>query len=146
MSTVIPSKSTVDNLQEQARRHLWMHFSRMGGYSDEHEIPIISRGEGAYVYDAHGKKYLDATKRFDRDRLHTPTEAVELVAASQSDIYLSRYDIDTGVLRAEPLPWDTFCTIMSTLMEASDRGPKMLAATPGRSATCTRVIFASSRL
>ncbi|MCB0858253.1 MAG: aspartate aminotransferase family protein [Solirubrobacterales bacterium] len=59
MSTASPSQTTVDNLQEQARRHLWMHFSRMGGYSDEHEIPIITRGEGAYVYDSHGKRYLD---------------------------------------------------------------------------------------
>ncbi len=59
MSTASPSQTTVDNLQEQARRHLWMHFSRMGGYSDEHEIPIITRGEGAYVFDSHGKRYLD---------------------------------------------------------------------------------------
>ena len=59
MSTVTPSETTIENLQEQARRHLWMHFSRMGGYSDEHEIPIITRGDGAYVYDAHGKRYLD---------------------------------------------------------------------------------------
>ena len=49
----------VDRLQEEARRHLWMHFSRMGAYDAEHEIPIIARGEGAYVWDAHGKKYLD---------------------------------------------------------------------------------------
>ena len=28
-------------LQELARRHLWMHFSRMGAYSADHEIPII---------------------------------------------------------------------------------------------------------
>jgi large subunit ribosomal protein L1 len=28
---------------------------------------------------AHGKKYLDALKRLDRQRLHTPAEAVELV-------------------------------------------------------------------
>ena len=49
----------VDRMQEQARRHLWMHFSRMGAYDEEHEIPIIARGEGAYVWDAHGKKYLD---------------------------------------------------------------------------------------
>jgi adenosylmethionine-8-amino-7-oxononanoate aminotransferase len=46
-------------LQEQARRHLWMHFSRMGAYDAEHEIPIIVRGEGCYVYDEHGKRYLD---------------------------------------------------------------------------------------
>jgi adenosylmethionine-8-amino-7-oxononanoate aminotransferase len=45
-------------LQELARRHLWMHFTRMSAY-DEQEIPIIVRGEGCYVYDEHGKRYLD---------------------------------------------------------------------------------------
>jgi large subunit ribosomal protein L1 len=30
---------------------------------------------------AHGKKYLDALKRFDRQRLHTPPEAVELASS-----------------------------------------------------------------
>ncbi|HEX5226002.1 MAG TPA: aspartate aminotransferase family protein, partial [Solirubrobacteraceae bacterium] len=45
-------------LQELARRHLWMHFTRMSAYED-HEIPIIVRGEGCYVYDEHGKRYLD---------------------------------------------------------------------------------------
>jgi adenosylmethionine-8-amino-7-oxononanoate aminotransferase len=47
------------SLQELARRHLWMHFSRMGSYSDEHEIPVITRGEGCYVFDEHGNRYLD---------------------------------------------------------------------------------------
>jgi adenosylmethionine-8-amino-7-oxononanoate aminotransferase len=45
-------------LQELARRHLWMHFTRLSAY-DDHEIPVIVRGEGCYVYDAHGKRYLD---------------------------------------------------------------------------------------
>src|SRR5919198_4091273 len=45
-------------LQEQAKRHLWMHFTRMGAY-EEHEVPIIVRGEGCYVFDEHGKRYLD---------------------------------------------------------------------------------------
>jgi adenosylmethionine-8-amino-7-oxononanoate aminotransferase len=52
----LPADAT---LQEQARRHLWMHFTRMGGYSDLNEIPIIVRGEGCYVFDEHGKRYLD---------------------------------------------------------------------------------------
>ncbi|HEY6397517.1 MAG TPA: aspartate aminotransferase family protein [Solirubrobacteraceae bacterium] len=46
-------------LQELARRHLWMHFTRMGAYQD-HDVPIIVRGDGCYVYDEHGKRYLDA--------------------------------------------------------------------------------------
>jgi adenosylmethionine-8-amino-7-oxononanoate aminotransferase len=45
-------------LQDLARRHLWMHFTRLSAYVD-HEIPIIVRGEGCYVYDEHGKRYLD---------------------------------------------------------------------------------------
>src|SRR3989440_7350079 len=44
--------------QEQAKRHLWMHFTRMGSYVD-HEMPVIVRGEGCYVWDEHGKRYLD---------------------------------------------------------------------------------------
>jgi adenosylmethionine-8-amino-7-oxononanoate aminotransferase len=45
-------------LQEMARRHLWMHFTRMSAY-EQVDIPIIVRGEGCYVYDEHGKRYLD---------------------------------------------------------------------------------------
>jgi len=46
-------------LQELAKRHLWMHFTRMSAYHD-HEVPIIVRGDGCYVWDEHGKRYLDA--------------------------------------------------------------------------------------
>jgi adenosylmethionine-8-amino-7-oxononanoate aminotransferase len=46
------------DLQQQAKRHLWMHFTRMGSYVDA-EVPIITRGEGCYVYDEHGKRYID---------------------------------------------------------------------------------------
>jgi adenosylmethionine-8-amino-7-oxononanoate aminotransferase len=46
-------------LQQLARRHLWMHFTRMGAYDEDHEIPILVRGEGCYVWDEHGKRYLD---------------------------------------------------------------------------------------
>jgi adenosylmethionine-8-amino-7-oxononanoate aminotransferase len=50
--------STRADLQELAKRHLWMHFSRMGAYAD-HDIPIIVRGEGCYVWDDKGKRYFD---------------------------------------------------------------------------------------
>ena len=54
----ITETSEQARLQELAQKHLWMHFTRMGAY-DEHELPIIVRGEGCYVYDEHGKRYLD---------------------------------------------------------------------------------------
>ncbi|HLY93527.1 MAG TPA: aspartate aminotransferase family protein [Gaiellaceae bacterium] len=46
----------VDRLQRAARDHLWLHFTRMGGA----ETPIIVRGEGCYLEDAAGNRYLDA--------------------------------------------------------------------------------------
>jgi adenosylmethionine-8-amino-7-oxononanoate aminotransferase len=45
-------------LQELAKRHLWMHFTRMSAY-EEAEVPVIVRGEGCYVWDEHGNRYLD---------------------------------------------------------------------------------------
>jgi adenosylmethionine-8-amino-7-oxononanoate aminotransferase len=54
-----PEAGAPTALQEKARRHLWMHFTRMGAYDEEHEVPVITRGEGCYVYDEHGKRYLD---------------------------------------------------------------------------------------
>jgi adenosylmethionine-8-amino-7-oxononanoate aminotransferase len=52
--------ATATSLQELAQRHLWLHFSRMGAYGEAHEIPVIVRGEGCYVWDEHGNRYLDA--------------------------------------------------------------------------------------
>src|ERR687885_196642 len=54
----VTARVGIDELQELAKRHLWMHFTRMGAF-DAHEVPIIVRGEGCHVYDQHGKRYLD---------------------------------------------------------------------------------------
>jgi adenosylmethionine-8-amino-7-oxononanoate aminotransferase len=51
--------TATSSLQEAARRHLWLHFTRMGDYDDVHHIPIIAKGEGPYVWDEHGNRYLD---------------------------------------------------------------------------------------
>jgi adenosylmethionine-8-amino-7-oxononanoate aminotransferase len=45
-------------LQRDAKRHLWMHFTRLGSYAHA-DVPVIVRGEGCYVYDELGKRYLD---------------------------------------------------------------------------------------
>jgi adenosylmethionine-8-amino-7-oxononanoate aminotransferase len=47
---------SVEQLQQAARDHLWLHFTRM----TDHDPPIIVRGEGCYLEDIHGKRYLDA--------------------------------------------------------------------------------------
>jgi adenosylmethionine-8-amino-7-oxononanoate aminotransferase len=47
---------TVTDLRAGARDHLWLHFTRMHDY----EPPVIVRGEGCYLWDDRGNRYLDA--------------------------------------------------------------------------------------
>ncbi|MEY9889499.1 adenosylmethionine-8-amino-7-oxononanoate aminotransferase [Catenulispora sp. MAP12-49] len=49
---------STDSLDKSAYDHLWMHFTRMSGYRDN-PVPTIVRGEGARIFDSHGKSYLD---------------------------------------------------------------------------------------
>ena len=64
-------------LSADAARHLWMHFSRMG-YYQHHEVPVIVRGEGAWVWDQHGKRYLDGLAGLFTSQLgHGRTELAE---------------------------------------------------------------------
>jgi adenosylmethionine-8-amino-7-oxononanoate aminotransferase len=46
------------SLDAKAHDHLWMHFTKLRSYADA-RIPTIVRGEGAYIYDVNGKRYLD---------------------------------------------------------------------------------------
>ena len=68
-------------LQELAKGHLWMHFTRMGAF-DKVEMPIIARGEGSYVWDVHGKRYLDGLSAlFCVNAGHGRPELAEAAAA-----------------------------------------------------------------
>jgi len=54
--TTTEARDFTAELSAKADRHLWGHFARHGhGIS----APIISRGEGCYIYDSHGKRYFD---------------------------------------------------------------------------------------
>jgi adenosylmethionine-8-amino-7-oxononanoate aminotransferase len=54
--SITQSATSADDLRRLANDHLWLHFTRMGGY----DPPIIVRGDGCYLEDANGKRYLDA--------------------------------------------------------------------------------------
>ena len=59
MSSAPLDPETYAGLQRSAKDHLWMHFTRMSTF-DAADVPIIVRGEGPYIWDAKGRKYLDA--------------------------------------------------------------------------------------
>jgi adenosylmethionine-8-amino-7-oxononanoate aminotransferase len=66
--------------------HLWMHFTRMGSYPDG-EVPTIVRGDGAYVWDARGKRYLDGLAGlFVVNAGHGRTEMAEAAAKQASEL------------------------------------------------------------
>ncbi len=56
--TVPAAQDAPQDLQALAKRHLWMHFTRMGAYESA-DVPVIARGEGCYVWDTQGNRYLD---------------------------------------------------------------------------------------
>jgi adenosylmethionine-8-amino-7-oxononanoate aminotransferase len=47
-----------EKLSGAARDHLWMHFTRLSSYQDN-PVPMIVRGDGCYVWDSAGRRYLD---------------------------------------------------------------------------------------
>ena len=92
MASTTPQYVTQDtggsdsDLQEMAKRHLWMHFTRMSAYQDA-EVPIITRGEGCHVYDEAGKRYFDGLAAlFCVNAGHGRTEIGEAMAEQVKEL------------------------------------------------------------
>jgi hypothetical protein len=85
MSTAY-GKDELAQLQEKAKRHLWLHFTRMSSYAD-HDVPVIVRGEGQYVFDQNGKRYLDGLAGLFVSQIgHGRTEVAEAGARQASEL------------------------------------------------------------
>jgi adenosylmethionine-8-amino-7-oxononanoate aminotransferase len=58
----MPSMAAADHseLGRTALDHLWLHFTQMGGYADPADLQVIVKGDGCYLEDADGRRYLDA--------------------------------------------------------------------------------------
>jgi adenosylmethionine-8-amino-7-oxononanoate aminotransferase len=54
--SITQGATSAEELRRLAGDHLWLHFTNMSGS----EPPIIVRGDGCYLEDVHGKRYLDA--------------------------------------------------------------------------------------
>jgi adenosylmethionine-8-amino-7-oxononanoate aminotransferase len=72
---------------DAARDHLWMHFTRHSTYEQGGEVPIIVRGEGAYVWDAAGRRYLDGLAGLFTVQVgHGRTELAEAAARQAAEL------------------------------------------------------------
>lgn len=70
-------------LQQAAKDHLWMHFTRHGSYRDA-DVPVMVRGEGVHLYDSQGKRYLDALAGLFVNQLGHGREDLAEAAAKQA--------------------------------------------------------------
>ncbi|WP_430867404.1 aspartate aminotransferase family protein [Demequina aurantiaca] len=72
-----------NQMQTAAKGHLWMHFTQQYRYADT-DVPIIVRGEGAYIWDAKGKRYLDGLAGLFVNQLGHGREDLAQAAADQA--------------------------------------------------------------
>ncbi len=51
----------MDRVEQLRTGNLWLHFTRTEEFrGDVPTVPVLERGEGCYVWDSSGKRYLDA--------------------------------------------------------------------------------------
>src|ERR1700748_2147874 len=68
-----------------AQDRLWLHFTRMSGGAAE--APVIVRGEGAYIWDADGRRYLDGLAGLFAVQVgHGRTELAEAAAKQTAEL------------------------------------------------------------
>ncbi|ADG98478.1 aminotransferase class-III [Segniliparus rotundus DSM 44985] len=72
------------NLAETAKRHVWGHFARHG---EDIAPPVITRGQGARIWDDNGKSYLDGLSGLFAVQVgHGRAELAEAAAAQTREL------------------------------------------------------------
>jgi adenosylmethionine-8-amino-7-oxononanoate aminotransferase len=137
---------SVAESQEAAKRNLWLHFTRMSAYADS-EVPVIVRGSGPYVFDQHGKRYLDGLAGLFVSQVgHGRTDIAEAGARQASELayfplwsYAHPKAIELAARLAEMAPGDLnrvfFTTSGSEAVESAWKLAKQyfkLTGQPGR--------------
>ena len=76
-----------EGMAARAHRHLWMAMANMGKFTDNSPVPIIVRGQGCYVWDSNGKRYLDGISSLFTVQLgHGRTDLAEAAAKQASEL------------------------------------------------------------
>ena len=148
------SSDAISDAQDAAKRNLWLHFTRMSAYADS-DVPVIMRGSGAYVYDQHGKRYLDGLSGLFVSQVgHGRTELAEAGARQAAELayfplwsYAHPKAIELAARLAEMAPGNLnrvfFTTSGSEAVESAWKLAKQyfkLTGEPGRYKVLSRTI------
>jgi hypothetical protein len=154
MGNKMTSSDAISNEQDAAKRNLWLHFTRMSAYADS-DVPVIVRGSGAYVFDQHGKRYLDGLSGLFVSQVgHGRTELAEAGARQAAELayfplwsYAHPKAIELAARLAEMAPGQLnrvfFTTSGSEAVESAWKLAKQyfkLTGQPGRYKVLSRTI------
>ena len=96
-------------LAGSARDHLWMHFTRHSTFEQGGSVPVIAKGDGAYIWDVEGRRYLDGLSGlFVVQAGHGRVELAQAAAAQAAELAffpLWSYAHPQAVQLAERLAW-----------------------------------------
>lgn len=85
-----PTSQTTPNeasYADRARKHLWMHFTRHAPVLNGEELPVIVKGDGCYIWDDQGRRYLDGiSSLFNVQVGHGRTELAQAAARQASEL------------------------------------------------------------
>jgi adenosylmethionine-8-amino-7-oxononanoate aminotransferase len=90
MTVIADTPGPVPGGSSNAADHLWMHFTRMGSFATN-PVPIIERGEGTYVYDSKGRRYLDALRAVRRTSWYGRDEIADATDKQTRKLAYSRH-------------------------------------------------------
>ncbi len=121
-----PPAGAPDATAARAADHLWMHFARQGRHP-EIPIPVVTRGEGAYIWDNRGRKILDGLSGLFVVQVgHGRREMAEVAARQAAE--LAAFHADST---ASPPP---------VVKKTRFRSPGARAASCSASSACTGVV------
>jgi adenosylmethionine-8-amino-7-oxononanoate aminotransferase len=76
-----------ETLQDKARDHLWMHFTRQGPLAGGGDVPVIVKGNGHHIWDDKGKRYIDGLSGlFVVNAGHGRTRLAEVARAQAEEL------------------------------------------------------------
>ncbi len=81
----VAKKPALDPIQQKAKDHLWMHFTRQSGMESGNGVPVIVRGEGHHIFDDKGKRYIDGLSGLFVVQLGHGRERLAEVAKKQAE-------------------------------------------------------------
>ncbi len=123
-------------LHETAREHLLLHFTNhAAAYGGERDLLVLERGEGPYVFDTAGNRYVDALSSLFCSQLgYSFGEEIAAAASAQ----MQKLAFNTNWATAHPPAIELAEKLADADARATSTTSSSPTAAPSRSRRCGR--------